>query len=122
MGLVEKQKALLRPVPEVLEKGVAMLGAPERLIRNDEPRVGGPGVDSEAPLLPAAGDERAVIDLEAQAEPPLHLGAPLEAEGRGTDDEGEVHALAKHQLLEHEPGLDGLSQADVVGDEQVRPR
>jgi len=45
------------------------------------------GVDGEAPLLTAVRHEGAVSDLDVEAEAALHLVAPLEAEGRGADDE-----------------------------------
>jgi hypothetical protein len=45
-----------------------------------------------------------------------------ERNGRGADDEHPVNALTEHQLLHHEAGLDGLSKAHVVGDEQVDAR
>ncbi len=80
-----------------------------------------PRVYAEASLLASASDERAVHDLEVQAELLLHLLAPLEAHGRRADDEHELDALTKKQLLGDQPGLDRLPEPDVVGDEDVRP-
>ena len=38
--------------------------------------------------------------------------------GRADDEHG-AGPVAQEQLLDDQPGLDGLAQADVVGDEQV---
>lgn len=42
-------------------------------------------VDAEAPLLPAPGDELAIVDLEAEPEALLHLALPLEGDRGRTD-------------------------------------
>jgi hypothetical protein len=52
----------------------------------------------------------------------LHLVTPLKGDRGGAQNEDAVDALAQHQLLEHQPRLDGLPQADVIGDEEVDPR
>ena len=79
--LVEDQQALARArSPRCCEQRLAVLGPAQRLVRDDEAVVRRPRVDAEAALLPAAGDEGAVVDLEAQAEAPLHLVAPLQAD------------------------------------------
>jgi hypothetical protein len=121
--LVEDEQALARhPLPaQALQERIAVLGAAQELVGDDEAVVGGPRVDREAALLAAAGHEGAVIDLEAKPETALHLVAPLEAQRGRADDEHEFDLLAQGQLLEDEAGFDGLAQAHVVGDEQVRP-
>jgi hypothetical protein len=80
-----------------------------------------PRVHLEAALLAATRDERPVVDLEAQPEPLLHLALPLERDRGGAHDEHEVDPLPQQQLLGHQPRLDRLSEADVLGDEEVRP-
>lgn len=76
--------------------------------------MGRPGVDREAALAAAAGDEFAVVDLEVQAEAARHLVLPLQADARGADDEGVVDALAQEELLQDEAGLDGLAEAEMA--------
>ena len=122
VSLVEDEEALGGSLTDVLEERVAVLGPAQDLMRDDEPRVRPPRVHAEAALLAAASDERPVHDLEVEAEPLLHLVAPLETHRRGADDQHELDALAEKQLLRDEPRLDGLSEADVVSDEHVRAR
>jgi hypothetical protein len=81
-----------------------------------------PGVDPEAPLAAAAGDELAAHHLEAQAEAAHHLVAPLQADRGRADDQDEAGLLAQDQLLQDQAGLDRLAEADVVGDEEVGAR
>src|SRR5262249_21957376 len=77
---------------------------------------------AEAALLAPAADEGAVVNLEAEAEALFHLALPLEADGGGADDEDLIDPLPEEELLHDEACLDGLAQADVVGDEEVDPR
>lgn len=123
MRLVEHEHRLVAPL--LLEQGLQgleVLAAAERLVRDDEARVRPPHRNLEPALLTTAGDEVAVEDLKVETEALLHLVAPLQRDRGGADDEHAVDALAEHKLLHHQPGLDGLPQADVVGDEQVHPR
>jgi hypothetical protein len=82
VGLVDNEEAAARLLAEVGEEEVALLRPAEGLVRDDEARVGRPGVDAEAALLAAASDEGAVVDLEAQAEALLHLALPLQGRPR----------------------------------------
>jgi hypothetical protein len=64
----------------------------------------------------------AVHDLEFQAELVAHLGLPLNLNGGRANDEDGPHAVAQHKLLRDEAGLNGLTEAHVVGDEEVHAR
>ncbi|MDH6438194.1 hypothetical protein M2158_006735 [Streptomyces sp. SAI-144] len=66
-----------------------------------------------------AGAVLGVDDGELQAELLGHLVAPLEGEAGRTDDHGAAGPAAQHELLHDEAGLDGLAEADVVGEEEV---
>ena len=66
--------------------------------------------------------ELAVDDAKLEAELVAHLIAPLQLEASRADDQDGARAVAKDQLLDDEAGLDGLAEADVVGDQQVDPR
>jgi hypothetical protein len=118
--LVEDEEALLGAVAEVGEERVAVLGAADQRVADDEAVVRRPGVHAEAALDAPAGDELPRHHLEAEAEAAHHLVAPLKADRGGTDDQHEVGLLAEDQLLEDEPRLDRLSEPDIVGDEEVR--
>ncbi len=122
VGLVEDEQALAGAVAEAVDQGVAVFGAAQERVRDDEAVVRRPGVGPEAALLPAPGDELPRHHLEPQAEAPQHLVPPLQAHARRADHEDEVRLLAEQELLEHQARLDGLAEADVVGDEQVGPR
>lgn len=104
------------------EERLVVLRAPERFVGDDEAVVRGPDGRREATFLSSARDEVSIEDLEAQAEASLELFAPLQRDGCRADDQNTIDPLAEHELLHHQPGLDGLSEADVVRDEQVDPR
>ena len=88
VGLVEdEQRCGAAPSGEHLVQRLAVLGAAQRLVRDDEARVRDPRVDAEAALLAPPLDEGAVVQLEAQAEALLHLALPLRAHRGRRDDE-----------------------------------
>ena len=122
VGLVEDEQALLGARAEVLAQGLAVLGAAQERVRDDEAVMGGPRVHAEAALLAALRDELSRHHLEVETEAAAHLALPLKADGRGAGDEDEVGLLAEDQLLEDEAGLDRLSEAHVIGDEEVGAR
>ena len=84
--------------------------------------MGLPRVRAPASLATDLGEPRPVDDDEGQAEALLHLVAPLLDHRGRTGHHHPAHALAHQHLAEDQPGLDGLAQADVVGDEQPHPR
>ena len=63
----------------------------------------------------------AVDDREVQTELLAHLVLPLQGQARRADDRRGAGAVPQQQLLHHEASLDGLAQADVVGEQQVGP-
>ena len=68
------------------------------------------------------GHQLAVDDDEVQAELLAHLVLPLQRQARRADDDHGAGPVPQQQLLEDQAGLDGLAQADVVGEQQVGPR
>jgi hypothetical protein len=91
-------------------------------VRDDEAGVRGPGVDAVAALAAAGGHVVAVEDDEGEAEALLHLLLPLAHDRGRAGDDDPAHALAQEHLAEDEAGLDGLAEADVVGDEEAHAR
>ena len=89
-------------------------------MRDDEPVVCAPGVHTEAALAAATIHERSVHDLEAEAKAIRHLVSPLEAHRSRARDQNDLYPLAEQEFLQHESGLDGLPQANIVSDEKVR--
>ena len=80
----------------------------------------GSGVD--AARAAQLAHQLAVHDAELQAELVAHLVAPLDLQGRRADDQDAARPVAQDQLLDDQPRLDGLAQADVVGNQQVDAR
>jgi hypothetical protein len=75
------------------------------------------GVDAaiSAQLLDVGG----VDNPEIEAKLFQHLDAPLLLQRCGADDQDSAGTVPQQHLLDDETGLDGLAQADVVGDEQI---
>ena len=68
------------------------------------------------------GHQLAVDDDELQAELVAHLVLPLQRQARRAHDHRGAGPMPQEQLLQDQAGLDGLAQADVVGQQQVGPR
>ena len=101
--------------------GAQTLATLDPVHRSDEPGEGCPrvGVDAAftAQLLDVLGVDQAEIETELLE----HLDSPLLLQRGRTDDQHGAGAVPEQQLLDDKPRLDGLAQADVVGDEQVDP-
>ena len=122
VGLVEDQeRARSELVQQVAQaRGVGLVG--QKPVRDDEARAGVPGIDAEAAAPAELGQPLTIDNREAQAELGLQLVLPLQRHRRRCRDDDEVDAPAQEQLAQHEPGLDGLAQADIVGDQEIDPR
>lgn len=66
--------------------------------------------------------QRAVHDAELQPEFVAHLVAPVGLQAGWADHQHGARPVAHDQLLDHQPGLDGLAQAHIVSDQQADPR
>ena len=64
----------------------------------------------------------AVDDRERQAELGLQLVLPLQGHRGRRGYEHEVDPPAPQELADHQPRLDRLAQADIVGDQQIDAR
>ncbi|MDH6449558.1 hypothetical protein M2155_001966 [Streptomyces sp. SAI-119] len=80
----------------------------------DAERVGGGAVGAAQP-----GAALGVDDRKVQAELLCEFVAPLQGEARRTDHHDAVGTPSQQQLLDDEASLDGLAEADVIGEEQV---
>ncbi len=63
-----------------------------------------------------------VDDGELQTELLAHLVLPLQRQARRADDDDCSGAVAQEQLLNDQASLDGLAEADIVGEQQVGAR
>jgi hypothetical protein len=81
-----------------------------------------PRVELPAPLPPPRAQVLAVHHHEGQAEARVELLAPLAHHARRGRDDDAPKSLAQKEFAHDEGGLDGLSEAHVVGDEEVHAR
>jgi hypothetical protein len=75
----------------------------------------------DAALAPQLLDVLGVDHAEIKAELFQHLDAPLFLQRCRADDQDGAGTVPQQHLLDDQPRLDGLAQADVVGDEQIDP-
>ena len=94
----------------------------EPVDRDDQPGEVCERVGTNAARAPQLTEQLAVDDPELQAELLAHLVAPLQLQRGRTDHERRPRAVTQQQLLDDEPGLDRLAEADVIGDQQRRAR
>ncbi len=73
----------------------------------------------DAALAPELPEQLGVHDPELQPELVAHLVAPLELERSRADHQHPPGPMTHDQLLDHEPRLDGLAEAHVVGDQEA---
>ena len=57
--------------------------------------------------------------MKVQTEFVVHLVLPLQGEAGRADDDDSARAVTKQEFLDDHACLDGLTEADVVGEEQV---
>jgi hypothetical protein len=74
-----------------------------------------------APAAPQFLHQRAVHNAEVEPELVPHLLLPLDLQRRGADDQDAPGTVPDDEFQRRHAGLDGLTQAHVVGDEQVDP-
>ena len=105
-------------VPTRAEQAVAgVLDAGDPRDRRDDLVAFLPGV-----LAVVGPEDVAADDFEVLAELVLQLALPLKGEVGGRDDEGALHESPGLQLLEQQPGHDGLPGPGVVGQEEADSR
>ena len=89
---------------------------------DDQPGVVGPRVRVQAAGPPQVPQHLSVDDAEVQAELVAHLVMPLQREPGRADDQHRPGPVTQHQLLHDQPGFDGLTEPNIVGNQQVGPR
>ena len=122
MRLVEDEQRAGAEVREPVAEGRDVILVDQQAVRDEEPRVRGPGIDAVATFLADPSDILLVEDLEDHPEAGLQLVPPLEQHRRWARDDDVLHLLAKQQFAGDQPRLDRLAETDVVGDEEVHPR
>src|SRR5713101_6238745 len=94
----------------------------EEVNRGDEAGKVRPGVDVQPPLATQIFQKRAIDDAKFQAEFVAHLVAPLHLQRSWADNQYFARAMTYDNLLADQACLNGLAQADIIGDQQVCAR
>ena len=98
------------------------IGLAQVVVGGDDAAERAPGIRVHAEPAAQALGCLAVHDLEPEGELVPELFLPLPAQRRGGEDEDTLDAAPEQQLGEDQPRLDGLAEADVVGDEEAYAR
>ncbi len=122
MSLVEHQQGTGAELAQYVREAcrVGLLG--EEAMGDDEAGARRPRVDPKAAGPPQLGNPLPIDDLEGEAELGLELVLPLHRHGRRRRDDDEFDASPQQHLAHDKAGLDGLPEADVIGDQQVDAR
>lgn len=128
MGLVDDEQVKLARVgrlaigrqhfAEEAQRALAL----EKVNRGNEAGKVRPGVDMQPALAAQVFQKCAIDDAKFQAELVAHLVAPLHLQRGGADDQNLAGTVANNEFLAHQACLDGLTQADIIGDQQVGAR
>jgi hypothetical protein len=60
-------------------------------------------------------------DSELEPEAIEHLLLPLDAKASRADDEDGARTMSEQEFLDYQARLDRLAEAEIIGDEQLRP-
>ena len=90
--------------------------------RHDHPRVEAERVGVRPVGAQHLRHQLGVDNLEFEAELLPHLVPPLQRQARRAHDDGGAGPVPQQQLLNDQARLDRLAEADVVGEQKVRPR
>ena len=85
----------------------------------DQARMRSPGIGMDAAIAAQLLNVGRVDNPEIKAKLFQHLDTPLFLQRCGADDQDGPSTVPQQHLLDDETGLDGLAQADVIGDEQI---
>ena len=129
VGLVHDQQVVTAGVDRLVRAGQGLPEQPQRPLpleevdAGDEPGEVRPRVDVDAPAAAQLPHQLAVHDAEVEAELVPHLVPPLDLQSEA----GQTTRTrrARWRMISSRatmPGLDGLAEAHVVGDQQVDPR
>src|SRR4051812_34258254 len=84
--------------------------------------MGSPGVDAETSFAANLGNKVFVEDLEEETKALLEFLLPLEKHRRRAGHYDFAHLLAHQQLPRNQARLNGLTQANVIGNKQIHAR
>src|ERR1039458_7473844 len=120
MGFVQDEEAAWAEGAEPVAQRPGVRLVNQEALRNQKPRVRGPGVDPEAALAAYSLNVILVKNFKPQAEAGIEFVAPLEQHGRRAGHDNFSHLLAEQKLAGDKTGFDGFAQPDIICDEQDR--
>lgn len=94
---------------------------PQVVIGGDDAAEGTPGVRVHAKAAVQRVGLGPVHEVERQGELLPHLVAPLETERRRGQDQDALDPPPQEELAQDQTRLDGLAEADVIGDQEIDP-
>jgi len=94
----------------------------QEAVRNDEAGARAPRIRGETSCPPYFGDALAIDDSEGETEFRFEFIFPLRCHRRRRGHDNQVNPAAQEQFANNEPGLDGFSQPDVIGNQEVDAR
>jgi len=122
VGFVEDKKRPWKKSPQPVAESSGVRIVDEQTMRDQQPRVGSPGIDAKAALSANLGHVLPVQNFKPKPKPPLHLLLPLLKHGRRATDHDFAGFFAEQKLAGNESGLNGLSESDIVGNKEVYAR
>src|SRR6266702_6848343 len=90
--------------------------------RGNQAREVRPGIDMQPTLAPQEFQQIAIDDAKFQAKFVTHLVAPLYLERGWTDNEYLACTVTDDEFLADQSSLDGLTQANIIGNQQIDTR
>ena len=105
-------------VPDSLFKSLEHFGSLDEVKRNDAHPGQGPGIHPARERGDDRTQKRPVDDGRGDVEAAGQLTGPLIAEAGWGQDQGAVGVSSHQQLFEHEAGLNGFAETDLVGEQQ----
>src|SRR5712692_1178950 len=128
MGLVDDEQVKFARVGRLATRGQHFAEEAQRSLaleevnRGDEAGKVRPGVDVQPPLATQVFQKRAIDDAKFQAELVAHLVAPLHLQRSWADNQYLARTMTYDKLLADQARLNGLTQADIIGNQQVCAR
>jgi hypothetical protein len=119
---VQDQHRFRLEVAEPSDQPIAGCGVGQQPAGDKKAAAGLPWIGGVAMLPPRGGRVVAVDDGDAETEASLHHLLPLDKHARRGRNHAGLRPATQQQTAQDQAGLDGLPEADIVGDELVHAR
>src|SRR6516164_1777480 len=88
-------------------------------MRDDEPRSGAPGIDTEALEPPKFADAFAVNDVKRQTKLAFKLVLPLIRHRWWGSNDDEINSSPQQKLARNQASFNRFAKADIVSDQKI---